>query len=89
MLQLRLDTEQLCATLTALEPVQLKGLALLQGGQRPLGLLPNNPEIPRDVLREAVLELIAYTDACAHAIHRLLAVPAVPLTAFPIVEWVL
>lgn len=48
MLQLRLDAEQLCSTLTALEPVQLKGLALLQSGQRPLGLLPNSQEIPRE-----------------------------------------
>ena len=89
MLQLRLDTEQLCMTLAALEPVQLKGLALLQSGQRPLGLLSKHNEIPRDTLREAVLELIAYTDACARAIQRLLDVPAVPLTAFPMVEWVL
>jgi hypothetical protein len=89
MLQLRLDAEQLCSTLAALEPVQLKGLALLQSGQRPLGLLGYQPDIPRETLREAVLELISYTDACARAIQRLLAVPAIPLTAFPTVEWVL
>lgn len=89
MLEVTLDAEQLCVTLAALEPIQLKGLVLLQSGQRPLGFLPNHHEIPRDVLREAVLELIAYTDACARAIQRLVAVPAVPLTAFPTVEWVL
>jgi hypothetical protein len=89
MLEIHLDTHQLSSTLAALEPVQLKGLALMQSGQRPLGLLPKHEEIPRDILREAVLELIAYTDVCARAIQRLLAVPAVPLTAFPIVEWVL
>jgi hypothetical protein len=41
------------------------------------------------MLRDAVLELITYTDACARAIHRLRDVPPVPLTAFPIVEWTL
>jgi hypothetical protein len=72
MLQIHVDTIQLCLALAALEPIQLKGLALLQSGQRPLGLLPSQEEIPRDILRETVLELIAYTDACARAIQRLL-----------------
>lgn len=89
MLQLRLDAEQLCMTLAALEPIQLKGLTLLQSGQHPLGLLPNSQEIPRETLREAVLELIAYTDSCARAMQRLMAVPAISLTAFPTVEWIL
>jgi hypothetical protein len=89
MLQLRLDAEQLGATLAALEPVQLKGLDLLQSEQRAFGLLPNPTAIPRETLRDAVLELISYTDACARAIQRLWDVPPIPLTVFPIVEWAL
>jgi hypothetical protein len=89
MLQLHLDTSKLCSTLSAIEPVQLKGLDLLQADREVSGLLPTTSPIPRDVLRDVVLELIAYTDACARVIHRLRDVPPVPLTDFPIVEWVL
>jgi hypothetical protein len=89
MLQIHLDTSKLCSTLAALEPVKLKGLDLLQSEQRSFGLLPYPTAIPRETLRDAVLELIAYTDACARAIQRLWDVPPIPLTAFPIVEWAL
>ena len=89
MLQLHFDTSKLCSTLTALEPVKLKGLDLLQSEQRAFGLLPSPTAIPRETLRDAVLELIAYTDACARAIQRLCDVPPIPLMAFPIVEWAL
>ena len=40
-------------------------------------------------VREAVLELIAYTGSCTRAIQRLQDVPPVPLTAFVPVEWAL
>lgn len=76
MLQLHLDTSKLCSTLAAIEPVQLKGLDLLQAEGRVSSLQPT-ASIPRDMLRDAVLELIAYTDACARAIHRLRDVPPV------------
>jgi hypothetical protein len=89
MLHIHLDTSKLCSTLAALEPVKLKGLDLLQSDQHVFGLLPNPTAIPREILRDAVLELIAYTDTCARAIQRLCDVPPVPLTAFPIVEWAL
>jgi hypothetical protein len=87
VLHIHLNTSKLCSTLAALEPVKLKGLDLLQSEQRSFGLLPNPTAIPRETLRDAVLELISYTDACARAIQRLCDVPPVPLTAFPIVEW--
>lgn len=89
MLHLYLDTPKLCSTLAAIKPVKLKGLDLLQSEQCAFGLLPNSAAIPRETLRDAVLELIAYTDACARAIQRLCDVPPIPLTAFPIVEWAL
>jgi hypothetical protein len=89
MLHIHIDTAKLYSTLAAVEPVQLKGLALLQSEEHFVGLLPKPRAIPSDILRDAMLELIAYTDACADVIQRLHDVPAVPLTAFPIVEWVL
>ena len=88
MLKLQIDTDKLCSTLSAVEAVQLKGLTLLQSQEHFVGLLPKPADMPRDILRDAVLELIAYTDACAHAIQRLRDVPPVPLS-IPIVEWVL
>jgi hypothetical protein len=89
MLHLHMATPKLCSTLAAIEPIKLKGLDLLQSEQREFGLLPKPTAIPRETLRDAVLELIAYTDACARVIQRLWDVPPVPLTAFPIVEWAL
>ena len=89
MLNIHLDSSKLCSTLSAIEPIQLKGLDLLQSEQRAFGLLPNPTAIPRETLRDAVLELIAYTDSCARAIQRLWDVPPIPLTSFPIVEWAL
>jgi hypothetical protein len=89
MIYIYLDTSNFVLILAALEPVQLKGLELLQSEQRAFGLLPSPTAIPRETLRDAVLELIAYTDACARAIQRLCDVPPVPLTTFPIVEWIL
>ena len=89
MIQIHLDTSKLCSILEALEPIKLKGLDLLQSKQHSSGLLPEPATIPRETLRDAVLELISYTDACARTIQRLWDVPPVPLTAFPIVEWAL
>ena len=89
MPRLVMNSEKLQTCIAALEPVQLKGLTLLQSEQCAFGLLPNPTAIPREMLRDAVLELISYTDACARAIQRLWDVPPVPLTTFPIVEWAL
>jgi hypothetical protein len=78
-----METEALRACLADLPPVQLKGLDLL-GQASDLLMLA----MPREILREAVLELMAYTDACARSLHRLRDLTSVPL-ACPLVEWVL
>ena len=80
LLQINLASADLCAVLASVPPAQLKGLALLKG-QR---LLPT--DIPRETLREAVLELIQYTDSCNKALDRLRDVEPVPLD-FSILEW--
>lgn len=68
------------ACLAVLPPASLKGLALME---RPFLLAD------REAVRVAVVELIAYTNGCAHAIDRLRDLPPVPLTTFVSVEWML
>jgi hypothetical protein len=83
MIAFQMETEVLQACLADLPPVQLKGLDLL--GQASELLMP---AMPREALRDAVLELMAYTDACARSLHRLRDLSPVPLNC-PLVEWVL
>jgi hypothetical protein len=71
-----LTHDDLCACLSAVAPCELLGITLLkQGSPR---LFP--VDVPRDVLREAVTEIIAYTGRCVAAAHRLRDLSPVPLT---------
>ena len=74
------DQTRLMAVLDALAPASLKGLTLIGSAV---------PVTDRTAVREAVLELIDYTNGCARAIEQLHSVPAVPLTTFVCVEWAL
>jgi hypothetical protein len=65
----------LSACLSAVAPCELVGMTLLRQGSPQL--VP--PDIPRDVLREAVTEIIAYTQRCSAATHRLRDLSPVPL----------
>ncbi len=66
----------LCACLAAVAPCELLGMTLLRQGSPQF--FP--ADVPRDVLREAVTEIIAYTGRCAAAAHRLRDLSPVPLT---------
>lgn len=71
-----LTHDDLRTCLSVVAPCELLGMTLLrQGSPR---LFP--VDIPRDVLREAVAEIIAYTGRCAAAAHRLRDLSPVPLT---------
>lgn len=71
-----LTHDDLRACLSAVAPCELLGMTLLrQGSPR---LFP--VDVPRDVLREAVTEIIAYTGRCTAAAHRLRDLSPVPLT---------
>lgn len=73
----------LCAYLAAVAPCELLGMTLLkQGSPR---LFP--ADVPRDVLREAVTEIVAYTGRCAAAARRLADLSPVPLTQIVIPEF--
>jgi hypothetical protein len=73
----------LCACLSAVAPCELLGMTLLrQGSPR---LFP--VDIPRDVLRDAVTEIVAYTGRCATAARRLAELSPVPLVQVAIPEF--
>jgi hypothetical protein len=78
-----MTASDLCACLSRVPPLQLTGLTWLQAGQA-----VNVVSLPRPVVTQAVLELMAYTEGCRRAGGRLQAVSAIPL-AHPLVEWVL
>lgn len=80
MFDASLPLESLWTCLADLSPVTLKGLALME---RP-SLLSDC-----DTVREAVVELIAYTNCCAQAIERLRDLSPTPLTHIITVEWML
>ncbi len=78
-----LTHDDLRACLAAITPVELLGMTLLRQGNPQL--LPSN--VPRDVLREAVTEIIAYTGRCTAAAQRLSNLMPIPLLNIMIVEF--
>ena len=81
MLPLDFAPGQLLSVLRSVAAVPLQGLALME---RPSLLTP----VHRDRVREAVVELIAYTNRCTQAVERLRDVPPTPLAVIT-VEWML
>jgi hypothetical protein len=75
--------QTLCDSLSALAPCELLGMALLRQG--PPVLFPGS--VPREQLREAVIEIIAYTNRCQLAAQRLETLSAVPLRTVVIGEF--
>ena len=79
---LTLTSDELVACLDAVKPAELMGMALLKQGTPQL--LPT--DIPRDTLRDAVIEMVAYIDRCTEVAHRLKNLMSIPL-AVPIPEF--
>ena len=71
--------------LSNLEPLQLMGMNLISNSPS-TGFFP--VDVPRDTLREAVVEMVAYTESCQSAARRLRDLTPIPLT-IPIPEYVL
>lgn len=70
--------------LVSIAPVELQGMRLLK--ERPY-VLSASQAIPRQQLVEAVTELIAYTDQCTAAAHKLAGIGPVPLRAVSVLEF--
>ena len=80
---LALTHNDLRACLAATPPVELLGMTLLKQGSPRL----HPVDIPRDTLRGAVTELIAYTERCTAAMHRLNSLTPIPLMRVSIPEF--
>jgi hypothetical protein len=80
---LALTHDDLCACLAATPPVELLGMTLLKQGSPQL----HPVDVPRDTLREAVTEIVAYTGRCTAAMHRLSNLAPIPLMQITIPEF--
>jgi hypothetical protein len=79
-----LSLEHLRDCLASVEPVDLQGMGLLKA--RPTtGLFPTN--VPREVVKEAVIELVQYTEHCQATARRLRNLSPISLTTIPIIEY--
>jgi hypothetical protein len=86
-----LTIESLRDCLAGLPPVELKGMALLKE-RRPHGqffpqLTAGQNGISREVVADAVTEIVGYTERCRRAAQQLAKLTPVPLTAFSILEY--
>ena len=77
----------LVACLGSVEPVDLKGLALLRQLRPVAGEW--FPQVPASVLTEATTQIIAYTRDCAAATVKLQSLPPVILAEIPCPEFCL
>ncbi len=85
MFETGFSLEALHTCLAKLPTVELKGMTLLREC-RPLGgLLPTG--LPREIVAEAVTEIVGYTQRCQRAVEQLSSLTAIPLTAFAVVEY--
>lgn len=85
MFEAEFSLEALSICLADLPPVELKGMALLRE-RRPLGqFFPTG--LAREVVAEAVTEIVDYTQRCQRAVQQLSELTAIPLTTFTMVEY--
>jgi hypothetical protein len=74
--------EDLATCLMNLAPVELLGMTLLRSSQQ---LFPTG--LPREVVKEAVTEMVAYTERCVAVVQQLRQLGPVPLTRVSILEY--
>ena len=91
MVDAGLKVESLRDCLAGLPPVELKGMALLQERRPHEQFFPQLKGglqgIPREVIAEAVTEIVGYTEGCRRAAQHLVKLAPIPLTAFSILEY--
>ena len=85
MFEAEFSLETLRACLAHLPSVELKGMVLLRQHHPAGQFFPTG--LPREVVAEAVAEIVGYTQCCQRAAQQLASLTAIPLTAFAIVEY--
>ena len=76
--------------LSEVRPVELKGMALLKE-RRPQGQffprIGEESSLSREIVAEAITEIVAYTQRCRLAAERLSDLTSIPVTAFSALEY--
>ena len=80
-----ISLETLTECLTSVEPVNLQGMRLLKACPTATGLFPQN--VPRETVKEAVIELVQYTERCNATARRLRNLAPVPLLTIEQLEF--
>lgn len=80
-----ISLETLTDCLTSIEPANLQGMRLLKACPTATGLFPQN--IPRATVKEAVIELVQYTETCNATARRLSNLAPVPLLTIEQLEF--
>ena len=77
--------ETLHDCLASVEPVDLQGMRLLKACPTATGLFPQN--VPRATVKEAVIELVHYTERCNSVARRLRNLSPIPLMTIEQIEY--
>lgn len=80
-----ISLETLHDCLASVEPVDLQGMRLLKARPSSTGLFPQN--VPRELIKEAVIELVQYTERCNATARRLRNLAPIPLTNLSVIEF--
>lgn len=80
-----ISLETLTDCLASIEPVDLVGMRLLKARPTPTGLFPQN--VPRASIKEAVIELVQYTESCNATARRLSNLAPIPLIGIQMIEF--
>ena len=80
-----ISLETLHQCLNSIEPVDLAGMRLLKACPTATGLFPQN--VPRSLVKDAVIELVQYTETCNATARRLSNLAPVPLLTIDQLEF--
>jgi len=90
MMDTGITLQSLRDCLSEVRPVELKGMTLLKE-RRPQGqffpAIGQAESLSREVIAEAITEIVAYTQRCRFAAERLSSLAPIPVTAFSALEY--
>lgn len=92
MMNAVLTVESLRNCLTSLPAVELKGMALLRERRPPRQFFPpptnsSSSMLPRDLITEAVVEIVSYMERSRQIANRLVSLTPIAITTFSIMEY--